>query len=70
MTPVIAGLINAPQAHKSNPYTPAPKVRYVQQIGKNSSYFIFHTMILRDTLWPLHLVYLYSNSKMEMSYTD
>ena len=26
---VIAGSINAPQAHKSNPYRPAPKVRYV-----------------------------------------
>ena len=30
MTPVIAGSINAPQAQKSNPYRPAPKVRYVQ----------------------------------------
>ena len=29
MTPVIAGSINAPQAHKSNPYSSAPKVRYV-----------------------------------------
>jgi hypothetical protein len=29
MTPVIAGSINAPQAHKSNPYRPAPNVRYV-----------------------------------------
>ena len=29
MTPVIAGSINAPQAHKSNSYRPAPKVRYV-----------------------------------------
>ncbi len=32
MTSVIAGSINAPQAHKSNPYRSAPKVRYVQPL--------------------------------------
>ncbi len=32
MTSVIAGSINAPQAHKSNPYRSAPKVRYVQSV--------------------------------------
>ena len=26
---IIAGSINAPQAHKSNPYRSAPKARYV-----------------------------------------
>ncbi len=27
---IIAGSINAPEAHKSNPYRSAPKVQYVQ----------------------------------------